>query len=143
MVDRAAALGYETRTMPLVIREIHAAPEPGLINQEWIVVENTGPAPVHTGGLRITVQPPKQRPRDVGTIDPGTAIPPGARQRIVSGSPGRRSLGAAPEDATPNYCLFLKAGWLRPDAVVRLQRNQMELAVAAYDPSAPSGVRAG
>lgn len=128
--------------MQLAIREIHAATEPNLINQEWILIENVGPTPIHTGGLRLTVQGPKSRPRDVGVMEPGFPLAPGAKQRIVSGSPGRKSLGAAPDDQTPNYYLFLKVGYLeRADLVVRIARNQVELAQAVFDPSNASGIR--
>lgn len=129
--------------MSLVICEIHAAPESGLVNQEWIVLENRGTAPVHTRGLRLTIQVPKGRPREVGVIEPGFNLVPGARQRIVSGSPGRKSLGVAPEDETPNYYLFLKAVYIEPsEAVIRIARNQFELAQAVVDSTGNLGVRA-
>jgi hypothetical protein len=128
--------------MALVIREIHAAENAEELNQEWIVVENTGVAPLHTGGLRLSVSAPKAKPRDVGTFDPGFLLPPGGRRRIVSGSLGKKSHGMAPEDGTPNYFLFFKVGWLeKPESLVRIFRNQLELAQAMFDPKENTGIR--
>ncbi|MEK6606993.1 MAG: lamin tail domain-containing protein [Myxococcota bacterium] len=127
--------------MALVIREMHAPTDGALLNEEWLVVENAGDAPVSVAGLRLTAQPPRGRPRDVATIDPGFTIKPGEKHRIVTGSASRPAHGRAPDGPVPNYHLLLKTGYLQPDVVVRLLRNQIALVTAVYDPKFPSGAR--
>jgi hypothetical protein len=131
--------------MPLVIRSLHAAPEPELLNEEWIVIENTGPGPLSSNGWAIsTVKAKGQRPSSLGTLQPGFVLKPGERMRLVTGTASKKAQGTPPsvEDGLKNYHLFLKAPVLaRPGAVVVILLKQLELARATFDPEAPEGVR--
>lgn len=129
--------------MPLHIREAHAS-DGRLLNEEWLVVENSGPGTFHTGGCQVVVAPPggrTARGRLVATLDPGFALGPGERRRLVSGTPGKKAHGAPPADAVPNYHLFVREAYLdRQGVIVRLLRNQVELCRAAYAPAKQGGV---
>ena len=74
--------------MPLVIRELHAAPTTGALNEEWFVIENTGTGELHTAGVTIAVSQRGKRPRNLGTLSPGFAIRPGERVLIHAGTGG-------------------------------------------------------
>jgi len=132
--------------MPLLIGGAHSS-DGQTLNEEWIVLLNTGPGTFHTGGCQIHAAPPggvKARGRMVATIDPGFAIGPGERRRLVSGTPNKKTHGAPPEDGVPNYHLFVREAYLdRPGVIVRLTRNQVEVCRAVFDPKAASGVAAG
>ena len=53
--------------MPLIIRELHRASKPDLLNEEWLLVENTGPNPWSAGGCALTVsRNASERPRPIG-----------------------------------------------------------------------------
>ena len=119
--------------MPLQIKEIHRSSSPAALNEEWLVVENTGAAPVQLAGCTITVaQSAGARPRLVGALDPGFVLKPGEAMRLVTGSPARSDQGTPPDPATVrNYHLFLKEPLLgKAGSVVRLSLKQLELAKA-------------
>ena len=132
--------------MPLLIRGAHSS-DGQTLNQEWIVLENTGPGTFHTGGCQIYVAPPgglTARGRVVTTIDPGFAMGPGDRRRLVSGTPNKKTHGAPPEDDVPNYHLFVRESYLgSPGVIVRLTRNQVEVCRAVFEPETDRGVQSG
>ena len=130
--------------MPLVIRELHRASKKDLLNEEWMVVENTGTQPVSAHGCSVSVaRSTKDRPRILGTLDPGFILKPGEKMRLVTGTASRKAEGPAPaeSDGLKNYHLFLKEPVLvAPGAVVRLMLKQLELTKGTFKPDAPSGV---
>jgi hypothetical protein len=131
--------------MPLRIREAHAS-DGRLLNEEWMVVENTGPGSFHTGGCQVVVSPPggrTARGRVVATLDPGFALGPGERRRLVSGTPNKKAHGSPPADAVPNYHLFVRESYLeQAGVIVRLLRHQVELCRAVFVPGKIGGVEA-
>ncbi|MCS6915392.1 MAG: hypothetical protein RMK29_03855 [Myxococcales bacterium] len=134
--------------MPLVIRELHPAPAPGSLNEEWILVENTGPGQVSTAGctLWVSTRGRKGRRRLLGTLDPGFLIRPGEKVRLVTGSPAKQGQGTPPPEAegVRNYHLFLREPVLHePGVVLHLLLNQMELCAARFAPQEGGGVGAG
>jgi hypothetical protein len=130
--------------MPLVIREIHAAPEVPSLNQEWFVLENTGEKSFSTGGCTVAVGKGRGKParlKAMGTLDPGFAIGPGEQVRVITGSPAKKAHGKPPEDGVKNYHLFLMVPLLQgAGSVLALSLKQHELARATFDPAAPGGV---
>ena len=131
--------------MPLVIRTLHRAEKPELLNEEWIVVENTGPGPLTSSGWSVSVGKGKgQRPSSLGTLSPGFMIKAGEKVRLVTGTPSKKAQGTPPpEDGVKNYHLFLREPVLsRPGQLLFIQLKQMEIARAVFDPQAPEGVRA-
>jgi hypothetical protein len=132
--------------MALVFRALHAAPSRDLLNEEWMLVENTGQGVLNSSGWSITVgNASGQRPRVLGQLAPGFLMQPGDKVRLVTGTPGKKSLGAPPpEDAAAgikNYFLFLREPILtRAGLVVRVTLNQMELARAGFAPSEVDGI---
>jgi hypothetical protein len=132
--------------MPLVIRELHRAPSADALNEEWLVLENTGPQPVTAHGCSLSVaRNPKERPKILGTIDPGFVLKPGDKIRLVTGTASKKAQGTPPAETAElkNYHLFLKEQVLRsPGAIVRLSLKQLELARGTYQPDAPGGVAA-
>ena len=132
--------------MPIVIRELHRAPSKDSLNEEWIVLENTGPQAASTAGCTLSVSRSKQNhPKILGTIDPGFMLQPGGKIRLVSGTASKKAQGTPPTetDALKNYHLFLKEPVLvGAGAVVRISLKQLELAKSTYKPDAPNGVEA-
>ncbi len=130
--------------MPLVIRELHRAPSTDALNEEWMILENTGPQPVTANGCSLSVaKNAKERPKILGTIDPGFVLKPGEKIRLVSGTASRKAQGTPPAETEQlkNYHLFLKEPVLRgPGNVVRLSLKQLELARGTFKPDAPGGV---
>jgi hypothetical protein len=132
--------------MRLAIREIHApatVAAKGLLNEEWFIVENTGDRPFSTSGCSVLVSGGggKGKLRIVGTLDPGFTLKPGERVRIVTGSPGKKAHGPAPEGEPRNYHLFLAEPLFRgKGGSVALAIKQHEVARATLDPEAPGGV---
>jgi hypothetical protein len=130
--------------VPLVIRELHRATKKDNLNEEWMILENTGPQPVSAQGCSLSVaRNAKDRPKILGTIDPGFLLKAGEKIRLVSGTASKKAQGTPPaeEDGLRNYHLFLKEQVLvGPGAVVRLSLRQLELARGTYKPDAPGGV---
>ncbi len=130
--------------MPIVIRELHRAPSKDLLNEEWIVLENTGSSPVSAQGCSVAVsRSANNHPKILGTLDPGFTLKPGEKIRLVAGTASRKAQGTAPaeSDALKNYHLFLKEPVITgPGAVVRLALKQLELTRGTFKPDAPNGV---
>jgi hypothetical protein len=132
--------------LPLVIRELHPAPSKDALNEEWIVLENTGPNPVTAQGCSLSVaRNAKDRPKILGTIDPGFVLKTGEKIRLVVGTASKKSQGTPPAESEQlkNYHLFLKEQVLRgAGQVVRLSLKQLELTRGTFKPDAPGGVEA-
>jgi hypothetical protein len=132
--------------MPLVIRELHRASTADALNEEWMVLENTGPQPVTAQGCSLSVaRNTKDRPKILGLIDPGFVLKPGDKIRLVTGTASKKAEGTPPAETEQlkNYHLFLKEQVLRnPGAIVRLSLKQLELAKGTFKPDAPGGVDA-
>jgi hypothetical protein len=131
--------------MQVTIRMLHPKEQPEALNQEWIVLENTGGTVFRSHGCSLEVARSRGgRGHRLGTtIDPGFLLRPGERIRMVTGTPGRKIDGPPPsEEEIKNYHLFLKAPVLADGrgTVVRLVLNQVELCHATFDPDAPSGI---
>ncbi len=132
--------------MPLVIRELHRAPSKDTLNEEWIVLENTGPQAVSAQGCSVSVSRSKQNhPKIMGMLDPGFMLKPGEKIRLVTGTGSKKSQGTPPaeSDALKNYHLFLKEPVLvGAGAIVRISLKQLELARGTYQPDAENGIEA-
>jgi hypothetical protein len=132
--------------MPIVLRELHRAPNKDVLNEEWLVLENTGPQPVSAKGCTVSVaRSAKDHPRVLGTIDPGFVLKPGEKIRLVTGTASKKAEGTPPSesDGLKNYHLFLKEPVIgAPGSVVRLSLRQLELARGTYQPDAPGGIGA-
>jgi hypothetical protein len=132
--------------MPLIFRELHRADSADALNEEWLVLENTGPNVVNAHGCALTVaKRATDRARPLGTLEPGFILKPNEKIRLVTGTPSKKSQGTPPEDKElRNYHLFLKERVLSgPGIVVRLSVKQQELARAVYAPAAENGIEAG
>jgi len=130
--------------MQLAVRAIHWPGKGGALNEEWFVFENVGDKPFSTGGCALGVGRGSGRLRVMGTLDPGFTIQPGEKVRVITGNPGKKAHGKAPEEAgLKNYHLFqadlLLAG---PGAVIGMVLKQHEIARATFDPKADGGVAA-
>jgi len=129
--------------MSLVFRSLHAASKPDLLNEEWLLLENTGPGVLNAAGWSVTVARQGQRPRPLGTLSPGFIMQPGDKVRLITGSPGKKSLGTPPTDeaGVKLYYLFLREPVLaRPGLVLRIALNQAELARAVFAPDRQDGL---
>lgn len=115
--------------MPLVIRELHAAPQAGALNEEWVLVENTGPNEINTAGVTVALLQRGKRPRNLGTLSPGFIVRPGERVRLITGSAAKKSQGTAPkeEEGLRNYHLFLLEPMLTRPGEIQLLLKQFEL----------------
>lgn len=133
--------------MALVFRTLHRAQEPALLNEEWMIVENTGPGVLSAAGWTLAVSANKsQRPHPIGTLQPGFVIRPGERVRLITGTPSKKVQGTPPveEAGMKDYFLFLREPVLgRAGQVLYVQLKQLEVARATWDPEAPEGIRAG
>jgi hypothetical protein len=132
--------------MALIFRELHKAKSADALNEEWLVLENTGPSVINAQGCALTVARRGQdRPRPVGTLDPGFILKPNEKIRLVTGTPSKKSQGTPPDDKElRNYHLFLKEPVLSgPGIVLRVAMKQLELAKAVYAPAADNGIEAG
>ena len=130
--------------MPLVFRELHKAKSPDLLNEEWLLLENTGPAVVTAQKVELTVaRRPSDRPHPLGTLDPGFILHPNGKIRLVTGTPSKKAHGTPPDEKgdVKNYHLFLREPVLTtPGMVVRVSQKQQELAKAIYAPKAKHGI---
>ena len=129
--------------MALVFRALHPASAVGLLNEEWMILENTGPAALNAAGLAFLVNKKGERPRTLGKLSPGFVMQPGAKYRLISGAPGKKSQGTPPaeEEGITHYYLFLREPLLSaPGLVLRFSQNQMELARATFAPGEPDGL---
>ncbi len=129
--------------MALIFRTLHATKEADALNQEWMILENTGANAVTSAGCALTIsKKANERPHPLGTLDPGFVLQPQEKVRLVTGTPSKKSQGAPPaEDGIKNYHLFLKERVLRgPGTVVRISLKQHELAKAVFAPTAKNGI---
>jgi hypothetical protein len=129
--------------MALIIRELHASKSPDTLNEEWLLLENTGPNVVNAQGCAVTVaKRAADRARPLGTLDPGFILKPNEKIRLVTGTPSKKAQGVPPEDKdVRNYHLFLKERVLSsPGIVVRVAMKQLELAKAVYAPTSANGI---
>ena len=129
--------------MALIIRELHAAQSSEALNEEWLLLENTGPNVVNAQGCAVTVaKRAADRARPLGTLDPGFILKPNEKIRLVTGTPSKKAQGVPPEDKdVRNYHLFLKERVLsQPGIVVRVAIKQLELAKAVYAPTSANGI---
>lgn len=126
--------------MTMKIQALSGASEKGKLNTEWLLLVNEGDRPFNATGCSITVSKGSgSRPRVVTTLKAGLIVQPKEVVRLVTGSSGRSSHGAAPEEeGVRNFHLYLKAPYLeRPKLVVRLMNRQQEICRASYDPEQP------
>jgi hypothetical protein len=134
---------YAARAMAIRFAEIKAAETSETLNTEWVILENTGKTPFHTRGCGMTVGRRGSNKKSLlGIIDPGFVLEPGARMRMCTGNPGTQAHGAAPEDDTKNYFLFLPKTYLTPGAVLTLVLRGLPVSKAEFDPASPGGVKA-
>jgi hypothetical protein len=132
--------------MPLLIRELHQPKSRESLNEEWVLLENTGPNPLNAQGCAVTIaRNTTERPHPIGTLDPGFVLHPNEKIRLVTGTPSKKAQGTPPEekDGVKNYHLFLREPVLsKPGVVVRIALKQMELAKAVFAPTAKDGIQA-
>ena len=131
--------------MALAIRALHRADKSDLLNEEWILIENTGPGAQSAQGCTISVARGKgQRPSQIGTpLVPGFVLQVGEKVRIVTGSPSKKSQGTPPaeEDGVKNYHLFHREPVLtRPGQIIVISLKQLELARVAFAPDKDGGI---
>jgi len=130
--------------MSIRIIEIHPAESPKALNTEWFIVENDGETAFSTRNCTLSVSRKNSKKKtELGTMDPGFALPAGAKARIITGNPGRKAHGKAPADDLINYNLFLNASVLRgAGSVLVFSLRQRRLATASYDPESKTGIAA-
>ncbi len=130
--------------MELTVTEIHPAESPKLLNTEWFILKNGGEKTFHTKNCTLSVAKPGQKKRrDIGTMDPGVQLSPGERVRVITGNPGRKAHGKAPEDDVQNYHLFLGSQVLQGSGCqVTLSLRSLVLVQAKFEKSAKNGVAA-
>jgi hypothetical protein len=130
--------------MALVFRELHPAKTPDKLNEEWLLLENTGPNVVNAQQCALTVaRRASERPHPLGTLDPGFILKPNEQIRLVTGTPSKKAQGTPPEetDGLKNYHLFLREPVLKaPGVVVRVSIKQQELARAVFAPAKKGGI---
>ena len=130
--------------MALVFRELHKSKSPDLLNEEWLLLENTGPSVVTAQKVELTVaRRATDRPHPLGKLDPGFILHPNEKIRLVTGTPSKKAQGTPPEEKgdVKNYHLFLREPVLTtPGMVVRVSLKQQELAKAVYAPKSKTGI---
>lgn len=129
--------------MDLKITAIHAAESKKALNTEWFVLENVGDAPFNTKNCTLSVTRGKAKARgSLGTLDPGFTIGPGEKVRVITGNPGKKAHGKAPDDGLENYYLFLGAPVLRGKGTVLVfGLRSHPLCRAEFDPESDGGVK--
>jgi len=130
--------------MALVFREAHATHDRKKINEEWFLLENTGPTAISTAGLQVIAARKGKRGSLLGTIDPGFMLQPGEKIIVVSGVPGKKAHGEPPtRDGLRTYHLLQREPLLAGEGtIIRLCMNQFEVSRLTFDPDAPTGVAA-
>jgi hypothetical protein len=130
--------------MALIFRELHKAKSPDKLNEEWLLLENTGPNVVAAQKVDLTVaRRESDRPHPLGTLDPGFILHPNQKIRLVTGTPSKKAQGTPPEenDDIKNYHLFLREPVLKSAGlVVRVSQKQQELAKAVFAPASKTGI---
>jgi hypothetical protein len=132
----------EVKKTALAFRMLHAAPTAEALNEEWMLLENTGGNSINSRGCALTIAVNEhRRPHPLGTLDPGFILGPGEKVRLVTGSPAKKAQGTPPDDGIANYHLFLKEPVLtQAGLVLRLTLRQIDLARASFDPQAKDGL---
>jgi hypothetical protein len=122
--------------------EIKPAENPEALNTEWVILENDGKTPFNTRGCGMTVGRRGSAKKSLlGIIDPGFVLAPGDRMRMLTGNPGTQAHGAAPEDGTKNYFLFLPRTYLQgAGTVLTLVLRGLPVSKAEFDPAHPGGL---
>jgi hypothetical protein len=122
--------------------EIHAAADDEQLNTEWVVLENDGKVPFNTRGCGMSVGRRGQKRRsELGIIDPGFVLGPGERVRMLTGNPGTKAHGDAPEDGIKNYFLFLPKTYLQgAGTVLTLTLRGLPVSKGEFDPAHAAGV---
>lgn len=131
--------------MALVFKELHKAKSPDMLNEEWLLLENTGPNVVAVQKADLTVaRRAADRPHPLGTLDPGFILQPNEQIRLVTGTPSKKAQGTPPDDKdVKNYHLFLREPVLKaPGMIVRMAVKQQELARAVFAPDQKGGIAA-
>jgi hypothetical protein len=130
--------------MPLVFEEVHAAPDPKKVNEEWFVLANQSGAPVSTRGLAVIVSRPGKRGSVMGHIDPGFMLQPGEKILIHTGIPGKKAQGEPPtRDGLRSYPLMQREVLLKgTGTIVRFVLNQIDVARVTFDKEAANGIAA-
>ncbi len=128
--------------MALKIIEIHSSEDPKELNTEWIVVENIGDVLLNLRGCEIAKgHQHSKKNQNVAKLDPGFALNPKEKKRIVSGNPRSTVQGTAPGDEIENYFLFLKVPYItKQETSIRILRGQALLAHAVWDPEQENGL---
>ena len=128
--------------MELKIVEIHAAENKEALNTEWFVLENTGDTSFNTKNCTLSVTRGSGKARgSLGTLDPGFTMNPGDKVRVITGSPGKKAHGKAPEDEIENYYLFLGSQVLRGKGTVLVfSLRSHSICRAEFDPESQNGV---
>jgi hypothetical protein len=129
--------------MALVIKGLAAASAKGKLNEEWMLVHNDSDRTFNMDGLSITSGRGGGRPRVVHTFKAGLVMQPDETVRLVTGSSGKKSHGAAPEeDGVRNAALFLKAAYLNGAGInIRITRRQVEMCKVVFDPKGENGLK--
>lgn len=130
--------------MELKIVEIHPGENKKALNTEWFVLENTGDTSFSTKNCTLSVTRGSAKARgSLGTLDPGFTMNPGDRFRVVTGNPGKKAHGKAPEDDIENYYLFLAAPVLRGKGTVLVfSLRSHPICRAEFDPEGEAGIAA-
>lgn len=130
--------------MLLEIIDIHPAESPELLNTEWFVVKNSSDKVFSTRNCTlIRSRKNSKKKTALGSLDPGFSIAPGEVVRVITGNPGRKAHGKAPEDDVRNYNLFLGDSVFQgPGTVITLALRSNTIARVEFDPSAERGVAA-
>lgn len=116
--------------MPIEFVEMHPAESPKLLNTEWFILRNDTEKTFTTRNCALEVSRGSKQGRSLGTMEPGFTMAPGESMRVITGNPGRKAHGKAPEDEIPNYHLFLGATYLKGDGLILTIRLR-SLAVAS------------
>ena len=113
------------------------------LNTEHLVLWNDGNTPFHTRGCGMSVGRRGQSKRSqLGVMDPGFMLEPGAKMRMCTGNPGTEAHGKPPEDDIPNYFLFLPKPVLRgPGTVLTLTLRGLVVSKIEFDPTAPGSCK--
>ena len=129
--------------MALVIKALAWASAKGKLNEEWVLVHNDTDRAFNLDGCSVTAGRGGGRPKIVHTVKAGLVLQAQEVVRLVTGSAGKKSHGAAPEDeGVRNAHLFLKAGYITgPGITVRLTRRQVEMCKATFDPGSDNGMK--
>jgi len=126
--------------MALNMLEVHRRTDEKKLNEEWILLENSGDAPQSTRGCRMLhYKPGAKKGVEAAKLDPGFTVAPGQKLRLVCGNPGTKAHGAAPqEDGVENYYLFMKAPLLKGQSgTVKLQKGQFVFLTVPYGDQGP------